>query len=106
MAEPTPPFVSTETPVSPIAIPPPAVPTPVVDPVHTFAAASAAEAAPALVPGAGVPLVSDKPSSVHVGVQASRVNTYFGVGAVVLLVITVIVVVLLAILVISIVHAR
>ena len=103
------------TPMSPDTEPLPATEiapmAPPVTPVEmALAAATApepeAEAEAALAPGAGAPLVSGPPSSVSGPVQAAKVNTVFGVAAVVLLVITVIVVILLAILVFSIVRPR
>jgi hypothetical protein len=60
-----------------------------------------ADYADGLRPGAGVPFVEGPAASVVAPVEAQRINTFFGVGAVLLLVLTIVVVILLAIFVIS-----
>jgi hypothetical protein len=66
----------------------------------------AADYAEGLKAGAGSQLVAGPPMSVDAPLPAQRMNTFFGVGAVILLILTVIVVILLAIFVINLLKPR
>ena len=83
---------------APVAVAPPALMAPAHDPAADYAAD--------LQPGGGRPLVTGAPVSVQEPIAAPALNTLFGIGAVILLVVTVIVVLLLAVFVFSLLGGR